>query len=200
MALPHLPATGQFHVRRLWPSDRAAIVEYFLRLDPETRAGRFMGAVSEAGVRAYAERSVSAEGLMFGAFKDGMLRGLGELRPAGPRPPGMILGPEAEAAFAVERDFRRTGLGSALFARIADAARNRGVSDLHVRCLTRNGPMRGLAAKLGADLRPAGPETEGALHLARPTPFSLWHEGIAEAFDLTLAFAAAGQGAWREAS
>ncbi|WP_245516649.1 GNAT family N-acetyltransferase [Methylobacterium segetis] len=200
MALPRIQATGRIHVRRLWPSDRAAIVAYFQRLDPETRAGRFMGAVSEAGVRAYAERCVTADGLVFGAFRDGVLRGLGELRPTGSRPPGMALGPEAEAAFAVEHAYRRSGLGAALFARIADAARNRGVSDLHVRCLTRNGPMRGLAAKLGADLRPAGPETEGALHLARPTPFSLWHEGVAEAFDLTLAFAAAGRGAWREAS
>ncbi|MER2265552.1 GNAT family N-acetyltransferase [Methylobacterium oxalidis] len=204
MALPRLNQTGptpwRGQIRRLWPSDRPAIVDYFLRLDPETRAGRFMGAVSEAGVRAYAERAARAEGLVFGAFVDGTLRGLGELRPMGPCPPGPLLGPEAEAAFAVERDFRRLGLGSALFARIADAARNRGVSDLHVRCLTRNGPMRGLAAKLGANLRPAGPETEGALHLALPTPVSLWHESIAEAFDLTLAVAAAGRGAWRAAS
>ncbi|WP_336490723.1 GNAT family N-acetyltransferase [Methylobacterium nigriterrae] len=192
MAMPRPAAIGPVSVRRLWPSDRAAIVDYFLRLDPETRANRFMGAVSEAGVRAYAASAVTADGLMFGAFVDGTLRGLGELRPAGPRPPGRVLGPDAEAAFAVERAFRRNGLGAALFARITHAARNRGVSDLHVRCLSRNGPMRGLAAKLGAALHPVGPETEGALHLARPTPFSLWHESIAEAFDFTLAVAAVG--------
>ncbi|KAB1075816.1 GNAT family N-acetyltransferase [Methylobacterium planeticum] len=196
--MPQSISTGpSISVRRLWPSDRAVILDYFLRLDPETRANRFMGTVSEAGVRAYAKSAITADGLIFGAFVDGVLRGLGELRPAGPRPPGtlrgrMRLGPEAEAAFAVEREFRRNGLGAALFARITDAARNRGVSDLHVRCLSRNGPMRGLAAKLGANLRLLGSETEGALHLARPTPFSLWHESIAEAFDFTLAVASAG--------
>ena len=201
MALPRMNSTGlPVSVRRLWPSDRARVLGYFLRLDPETRANRFMGAVSAAGVRAYAESAVTADGLIFGAFVDGTLRGLGELRPTGPLPshlpghlPGrMALGPEAEAAFAVERDYRRNGIGTALFARITDAARNRGVSDLHVRCLSRNGPMRGLAAKLGADLRLLGSEAEGALHLARPTPFSLWHESIAEAFDFTLAVASAG--------
>ncbi|TXN71157.1 GNAT family N-acetyltransferase, partial [Methylobacterium sp. WL18] len=60
-------------------------------------------------------------------------------------------------------------------------------ADLHVRCLSGNGPMLRLAAKQGAALQRAGTETEGALHLARPTPFSLWHETIAEAFDFTLA-------------
>ena len=96
-------------------------------------------------------------------------------------------GPRAEAAFAVERAFRRRGIGADLFARIARSARHRGVEDLHVRCLSGNGPMLRLAAKHGAALQHAGSEIEGALHLARPTPFSLWYEGIAETFDFSLA-------------
>lgn len=191
-------------IRRLWLGDRPAVLDYFLRLDPEARASRFMGTVGEAGVRAYAERSLAAEGLMFGAFVEGTLRGLGELRPAAAMPASGAaaglsrsglrpLGRQAEAAFAVERAYRRNGIGSAMFARISEAARNRGVVDLHVRCLTRNGPMRALARKHGADLQMAGPETEGALHLSRPTPFSLWHESIAAAFDITLALASAGR-------
>lgn len=178
-------------IRRLWPSDRAAVQAYFLRLDPETRANRFMGAVSETAALAYARRAVGADGLMFGAFVHGTLRGLGELRPIAPRPAGPTFGPEAEAAFAVERDFRRGGLGQALFRRIAGAARNRGVRDLHVRCLSWNGPMRGLAAKVGAELRLEGGEAEGALHLPRPTPISLWQEGVSDAVDFTLAVATA---------
>ena len=61
------------------------------------------------------------------------------------------------------------------------------MSDLHVRCLSRNGPMLRLAAKHGAALQREGVETDGALHLDRPTPFSLWHETIAETFDFTIA-------------
>lgn len=174
-------------VRRLWPADRDAVLDYFLRLDPETRASRFMGNVSEAGVRAYAAQAVTSDGLMYGAFVDRVLRGLGELRPMGPCPSRYILGPQAEAAFAVERAFRRRGLGADLFARIARAARHRGVVDLHVRCLSGNGPMLRLAAKHGAALQHVGSEIDGALHLERPTPFSLWYEGIAEAFDFSLA-------------
>ena len=174
-------------IRRLWPADRNAVLDYFLRLDPETRASRFMGNVSEAGVRAYAAQAVTAEGVLYGAFVDGVLRGLGELRPMGPCPSRYALGPRAEAAFAVEPAFRRRGIGAGLFARIARSARHRGVVDLHVRCLSGNGPMLRLAAKHGAALQHAGSEIDGALHLARPTPFSLWYEGIAEAFDFTLA-------------
>lgn len=174
-------------IRRLWPADRAAVLDYILRLDPETRASRFMGNVSEAGVRAYAAQALTAEGVMYGAFVGGVLRGLGELRPMGPGASRYALGPHAEAAFAVEQTFRRQGIGAALFARIARSARHRGVQDLHVRCLSGNGPMLRLAAKHGAALQHEGREIEGALHLARPTPFSLWYEGIAEAFDFTLA-------------
>ena len=187
-------------IRRLWRSDRAAVLAYFLRLDPETRANRFMGTVSEAGVRAYAERVLTTEGLVFGAFADGILRGLGELRPDAETPMSAAVGMSpvvlrplgtcAEAAFAVERPYRRNGIGSTLFERIAESARNRGVVDLHVRCLSRNAPMRELARKHGADLHAAGSETDGALHLPQPTPFSFWHESIASAFDITLALTA----------
>ena len=175
------------NIRRLWPADRNAVLDYFMRLDPETRASRFMGNVSEAGVRAYAAQAVTAEGVLYGAFVDGALRGLGELRPMGASPSRYALGPCAEAAFAVELAVRRRGIGASLFARIARSARHRGVIDLHVRCLSGNGPMLRLAAKHGAALQHVGSEIDGALHLARPTPFSLWYEGIAEAFDFTLA-------------
>jgi GNAT superfamily N-acetyltransferase len=173
-------------VRRLWPSDRQAILDYFCRLDSETRANRFMGHVSEAGIRTYAEQAMRARGVMYGAFLHGALRGLGELRPSSGGSSHYFLGPQAEAAFAVEREFRRKGLGAALFERITQAARNRGVSDLHVRCFARNGPMIRLAARQGAALSRDGLEADGSLHLSGATPLSLWYETIAEAFDFTL--------------
>jgi GNAT superfamily N-acetyltransferase len=173
-------------VRRLWPSDRQAVLDYFCRLDGDTRASRFMGHVSEAGIRAYAEQAMTARGVMYGAFLDGTLRGLAELRPATAGRSSYYLGREAEAAFAVEREFRRKGLGAALFRRITQAARNRGVSDLHVRCFARNGPMIRLACRQGAELSRDGFEADGALHLEHATPLSVWYETIAEAFDFTL--------------
>jgi GNAT superfamily N-acetyltransferase len=178
------------YVRRLWPSDRQAVLDYFGRLDTETRANRFMGHVSEAGIRAYAEQAVTARGVMYGVFLDGTLRGLAELRPNSAGRSSYFLGPQAEAAFAVEREFRRRGLGALLFSRITQAARHRGVSDLHVRCFARNGPMIRLAARQGAAFSRDGMETDGALHLDYPTPLSLWYETIAEAFDFTLSVSA----------
>lgn len=181
---------GQPRCRRLWPSDSGAVQAHFLRLDPETRANRFMAAVSDRTALAYAERAFANEGLMYGAFVDGTLRGLGELRPAGRYGMALRLGTKAEAAFTVERDFRRHGVGSTLFRRVVGAARNRGVTELHVRCLNDNAPMRRLAARLGAELKLVGPETDGTMRLDRPTPVSLWYESVAEAFDLTLAIVA----------
>lgn len=178
-------------IRRLWATDQTAVEAHLLRLDPETRAERFMGTLSDAAVRRYAQDAMRAEGLMFGVFRDGALRGLGELRPAGARHPGLSLGRGAEAAFTVERSHRRHGLGQALFRRIVEAARNRGVRDLHVRCLPWNRPMQGLARKVGASLHIRADEADAALHLAYPTPVSLWREGLVEAFDFTLALAAA---------
>ena len=183
---------GRPACRRLWPSDHEAIRAHFARLDPETRASRFMAAVSDRVVLAYAERSFAKAGLMYGVFVGGMLRGLGELRPEGRRSLGRELSPRAEAAFSVERAVRRRGIGSILFRRIVGAARNRGVAELHVRCLHENTPMRLLAVKLGAELQLSGPEMDGTLRLDRPTPYSLWREGVAELLDLTLANAARG--------
>ncbi|GEO98013.1 GNAT family N-acetyltransferase [Methylobacterium haplocladii] len=180
--------------RRLWPSDRDAVRAHVLRLDPETRANRFMAALGDTAALAYAERALVADGVAIGGFVDGILRGLGELRPAGRHGPGFLLGPLAEAAFVVEQPFRREGLGSALFRRIVGAARSRGVADLHVRCLNGNGPMRLLALRHGAELNPVGSETDGAIHLDRPTPLSLWSQGLAEAFDLSIALTTAAIG------
>lgn len=181
--------------RRLWPSDRAAVEAHILRLDAETRADRFMSVTSDRTALAHAERALVSKGIVFGAFADGVLRGLGELHPVGSRPlyPSFGLGLLAEAAFAVERDFRREGLASALFRRMVEAARSRGVAELHVRFLDANGPMRKLALKLGAKLHAAGGETAGAIRLARPTPLSLWRTGFVEAIDLTLAVSDAAQ-------
>jgi GNAT superfamily N-acetyltransferase len=178
-------------IRRLWPSDAAAVEAYFLRLDTETRASRFMGTLGDAAALAYARQALKVDGVVFGGFVDGTLRALGELRPSQAPPSRYALGPQAEAAFAVERGYRRNGLGQALFRRIAEAGRHRGVTDLRVRCLGRNRPMQGLAIRVGADLRMVAGEAEGALHLPRPTPASLWRESVAEAFDFTLALAAA---------
>ncbi|AWN49718.1 GNAT family N-acetyltransferase [Methylobacterium terrae] len=178
------PPAGTW-VRRLWSADRDAVVTLFRNLDPGSRFDRFMGAVSEATAAAYAARAVSAEGLIVGAFIDGRLRGVGELRPAGSSG-------EAELAFAVASGHRGRGLGAALGARLAQAARNGGTSRLHLRCLAGNRPMRALARRLGAEFATGSREVHAVLALSPPTAFSLWSEGVGSLFDV----AAAASGAW----
>ncbi|KMO44822.1 hypothetical protein VQ03_00980 [Methylobacterium tarhaniae] len=173
-----LPAGTQ--IRRLWSTDRDAVVTLFRGLDPQSRFDRFMGAVSEAAAATYAARAVSAEGLVFGAFAEGTLRGVGELRPAG-------AAAEAEIAFAVAPGHRGRGLGAALGARLTQAARNGGKSRLHLRCLPGNRPMRALARRLGAELRLDSREIHAVLALSPPTLFSLWREGMDGVFDAAVA-------------
>lgn len=180
------PAAGIL-CRRLWPSDAAAVREHFLRLDGPARASRFMAALGDGAVAAHAERAMRAPGLMFGVFVDGVLRGLGELRPLGPEGRTGRFGARAEGALAVERGFRRAGHGGLLLQRLAEAARNRGVRELHLRCLPANAAMRRLAGRLGADLRLSDGESEAALRLVRPTVLSLWREGMEGWLDLGLA-------------
>ena len=63
--------------------------------------------------------------VIFGAFIDGELRGAGELRPLAPdqATAPFLVGPsKAEAAFSVERSYRRRGLGVQLFERLMRAA------------------------------------------------------------------------------
>lgn len=181
--MQNTPPTGPL-VRRLWSTDRDAVVALFRSLDPGSRFDRFMGAVSEAAAAAYAARAVSADGLIVGAFVDGTLRGVGELRPAGRTG-------DAELAFAVAPGHRGRGLGAALGTRLARAARNGGTRRLHLRCLSGNRPMRGLARHLGAEIGTGGREVHAVLALSPPTLFSLWSEGVGTLFDVATATSAA---------
>lgn len=52
--------------RRLWPSDIDTVRAFILRLDSETRANRFLAAVSDATALAYAERALVTKGLVIG--------------------------------------------------------------------------------------------------------------------------------------
>lgn len=179
--------TARPSLRRLWPSDGPAVHRFFLRLDPETRASRFMAAVGDRAVASYAARAMTAPGMVVGVFVDGTLRALGELRPFGPE---QAESRQVEVALTVEREFRRAGFGSRLLRRLAEAARNRGIAELRLRCLSHNVAMRRLVAGLGAELHLTEGESEGAIRLGRATPLSLWREGIEAALDFHLAVAA----------
>jgi len=165
----HHPTGGL--IRRLWPSDVEALQAHLLRLDPETRRSRFCGAVSEAYLERYAQAALQGEGLVLGFVRGGEIRGAAELHGDG----GW-----AEAAFSVETAERRRGVGSSLFRRVVLAARNRGVRTIQLRCLPHNRAMQALARRHGARLVFDGDEMLGRMETGRATPFTLWHEALAE--------------------
>ncbi len=110
--------------------------------------------------------------IVCGAFVDGQLRGLVELRGLFQSWPST-----AEAAFSVEPDWQNIGIGDALFERMFAMARNRGVRTIQMICLRENSRMRHLAAKHDARLHFNQDATEAILHLLWEGMMEEWRKG-----------------------
>lgn len=166
--------TQRFHplIRRLWPVDQSKLADHFHRLDAETRRLRFGGHVADDFVDDYADRLLSADAIVFGAFLDGELRGVAELRGV------WDSSRSAEVALLVEPDWQEGGIGEALFNRLLAAAQNRRLKSLHMLCLRENGPMRALAKKHHASLEIDASNIEATLAPTWPTPLSLFEEAF----------------------
>ncbi len=169
-------------VRRLYKPDLPVFREHLLRLDPQTRYNRFGLQVSDAYLEQYADLSFQPGGLNYGYFEDGVMRGAAELRmfsssaQAGHK--------DAEAAFSVERDWRRRGIGSELMSHVVLAARNRRIDKLTIFCLRHNQAMVRLARKFEADLTFELNDVTGRLAARPPSALSLWREMVDNTFDL----------------
>jgi len=90
------------------------------------------------------------------------LRGAAELRSVSKK----IVGGLVEAAFSVEKDWRRRGV----------AARNRRAETIYMTCLAHNVAMQGLARKFSADLRFEADDQTGKLVVRSPNAASVWGE------------------------
>jgi hypothetical protein len=80
----------------------------------------------------------------------------------------------------IERPWQSHGVGTALLERTLLAARNRGIKQLHITCLTENQRMQQLARKFAADLRRDDNTVVGEVEAPYPTPMSLMREMIAD--------------------
>lgn len=165
--------TRHGEVRRLWPTERDIFTGHLLRLDALSRRERFGTAVSDDFLVTYAETTFGIGGLVYAYIEAGEVRGAAELR-------GLeeIVVQTGEAAFSVERDWRRRGIGETLFGRLVTAARNRGIRTLYMTCLPENAAMRRLARKFEADLVGGYSDVEGRLATGGPTPFTLLDEAL----------------------
>jgi len=181
-------------IRRLWPADMPAFRDHLLRLDARSRHQRFGGGMSDDFIIRYAENCFGQGDLVFGAFIDGVMRGAGELRASeaiwSERPP-FPRHIHAEAAFSVERDYRRRGIGAQLFQRIERAATNHGVATIEIVLMPDNVGMLRLAAKFNPQFSFEENQITGRLTARRPTPFSLLREASRDMADFTSSLFAA---------
>lgn len=159
-------------IRRLWPADLPAFREHLLRLDPQSRFQRYAMTVNDEFLVRYAERCFGIDDVIYGYYVEGTLRGAGELRAIGSN----IIGGSVEAAFSVEKPWRRMGVGTELMSRIVRAARNRRAESLYMSCLANNVAMQALARKFAADLRFEEDGSTGKLVARTPSAASVWSE------------------------
>ncbi|MGL5362347.1 MAG: GNAT family N-acetyltransferase [Bosea sp. (in: a-proteobacteria)] len=160
-------------VTKLWVHERPLFLDHLLRLDPETRRERFGMQVSDDFLTRYAETTFATGGLVFAYMEDGVAHGAAELR-------GLdhVMSRTAEAAFSVEPAFRQRGIGTSLFERLVNAARNRRVRTLYMTCLSQNRAMQALARRFEADLVQNATELDGYIETLGPTPFTMLDEAV----------------------
>jgi GNAT superfamily N-acetyltransferase len=175
--MPNAPSASRsrdVEIRRLWQADMPALRDHLLRLDPVGRHERFGGGMSDDFIARYAESCFGRGDLVFGAFVDSELRGAAELRSreaiwSEQAPFQRHI--HAEAAFSVEREFRRRGIGEQLFGRLQRAASNHGVETIEIICMPENVGMMRLAEKFKTHFTFEENQFTGRLTARRPTPF-----------------------------
>jgi GNAT superfamily N-acetyltransferase len=159
--------------------------EHLLRLEGKSRYDRFGMVVSDELVAHYAEKCFQLDAITYGFFVDGTMRAAGELRSC--EPGSLFTEGAVEAAFSVESDWRRRGIGTELMARIVRAASNRRADTLCLYCQAHNSAMLGLAKKFETELQFQTDDVTGRLIARTPSFLSLWDEFV----DDSLGFAAA---------
>jgi GNAT superfamily N-acetyltransferase len=172
-----LPEGGA--IRKLWVGETGAYRDHLLRLDPESRARRFSGTVSDDFIARHAANASDTGVVLHGFFVDGTLRGTAELRPY-----GRTFTREGEAAFSIEQPWQSQGVGTLLLERTLLSARNRGIKALHMHCLADNKRMQQLARKFDADLHFDFGSVVGEVDPPRSTALSLMREAMADANSL----------------
>ena len=171
--MKHETILRQTEIRRLWRADRPALAAHFARLDGETRRLRFGVVVTDAFIEQYIDRLLNPDPVVWGAYLQDHLRGVGELHKLpGPWPF------RGEIALSVEPAWQDSGLGESLFAELVAAAQHRGIGAIHMLCLRENERMQHLARKHDAVLDFHIGDVEAVLSAPWPTPVSLAQEMV----------------------
>jgi GNAT superfamily N-acetyltransferase len=131
-------------VQRLGSQAGEAYLQHLLALPPEDVRLRFGSAQSAETIAAYVRHIDFDRDEVFGVYGDGLvLVGAAHL---------VLADRQAELGVSVLPGQRGKGIGSALFARAAEHARNRRVRDMFMHCLAENAPMIRIARRARMDV------------------------------------------------
>jgi GNAT superfamily N-acetyltransferase len=136
--------TTPIPVQRLGANAGSAYLEHLLALPPEDIRLRFGSAESADTITAYVRNIDFDRDEVFGVYGAGLVL-VGGVHLA-------INGNEGELGVSVLPGQRGKGIGSALFARAAEHARNRGIRDMFMHCLAENASMIHIARRADMDV------------------------------------------------
>jgi len=162
--------TSPTAVVRLCGEHRQALLDHFLALDDEDRRLRFGAALRGPAIGSYVRAIDFDRDGVFGMMDHATLiavahAALGE-------------GP-AELGISVLPEWRRQGVGDALFDASVDFMRGRGVREALTYCLTENGAMMQLARKHGMLLDENEGHANGRLRISLAPPRAAWFNRLA---------------------
>ena len=144
---------------RLGVTARNALKDHFAALPAEDLRLRFGASLTADATSAYVDRIDFNPDSVFGVYDDALaLVGVAHVA---------ILDSTAELGVSVLPAHRRRGIGSALFARAVEYARNRSVPALWMHCMTENPAIMHMARRSGMRIAIAGGEADA--HLALPS-------------------------------
>ncbi|MEI7446342.1 MAG: GNAT family N-acetyltransferase [Burkholderiales bacterium] len=161
--MPHL-------VHVLGVADRDALHQHFAALEPGDLRMRF-GRQPDAGwLRLYVEGIDFARDAVLGVRDGARLAGVAHVA---------LFDGAAELGLSVLPSHRRRGIASALFDRGVLHARNRGIVELFIHCLSENQAMRHIARNAGMRILVEGVDADAWIELPPATPFTLGQELVA---------------------
>jgi GNAT superfamily N-acetyltransferase len=145
------------HVHRLTEGARPKLREHFLRLDADDVRLRFGSPLGSDAIAAYVQGIDFDTGAVFGVYEDEL--GLAAAAHVAFGVDG------AELGVSVLPGHRSRGIGTALFARAVEHARNRFVTRMYMHCLSENAAMMHIAKKSGMNICIDTGEAEAFLKL-----------------------------------
>lgn len=150
-------------------ASRPEILEHLLRLSSEDRRLRFGGPSSDETLAAYVARIDFTRDAALGVRDDAdALIGFTHVAAGAD---GAI-----ELGLSVLESHRGQGLAQQMFQRAVLHARNRGIGELYMHCLSENAAMMHIARKAGMRIVIDGPERDAYLSLPPATPMSVGEE------------------------